>query len=98
MIRIDKLNKIGKTKKVDAFLITSTASVKYFSGYFYNFETGPSPFHLLPAALVVGHAACLVIADNESHQLPASGASFSISSYESYVYEKPLEGAKHFLI
>ncbi len=95
--RIEKLHKIGEKKNVDAFLITSAASVKYFSGYYFNFETGPSPFHFLPAALVVGQAACLIIADNESQQLPASGSSFLISTYESYVYEKPLEGTKHFL-
>ena len=96
--RIEKLNKIRETKNVDAFLITSAASVKYLSGYFYNFETGPSPFHLLPAALVVGHAACLVIADNESHQLSTPDPAFSIRNYESYVYEKPLECTKQFLI
>jgi Xaa-Pro dipeptidase len=96
--RIEKLNNISETKNVDAFLITSAASVKYLSGYFYNFETGPSPFHLLPAALVVGHTACLVVADNESHQLSSPNPAFSIRNYESYVYEKPLECTKQFLI
>jgi len=96
--RIEKLKEIRKTKNVDAFLITSSASIKYLTGYFYNFETGPSPFHLLPAALVVGNSASLVIADNESHQLSTPNPAFSIRNYESYVYEKPLEGTKQFLI
>jgi Xaa-Pro dipeptidase len=96
--RIEKLHKIRKTKNVGAFLITSSASIKYLTGYFYNFETGPSPFHLLPAALVVGHSSSLVIADNESHQLSTPDPAFSIRNYESYVYEKPLEGTKQFLI
>ena len=38
--RIEKLNSIRKQKKVDAFLITAPASVKYFSGYFFYFEYG----------------------------------------------------------
>jgi Xaa-Pro dipeptidase len=96
--RIDKLNKIRETKNIDVFLITSAASIKYLTGYFYNFETGPSPFHLLPAALVVGDTAVLVIADNESHQLSTPNPAFSIRNYESYVYEKPLESTKQFLV
>jgi Xaa-Pro aminopeptidase len=96
--RIEKLNKIRETKSVDAFLITSAASVKYLSGYFYNFETGPSPFHLLPAALVVGDTAFLIIADNESHQLSTPDAAIALRNYESYVYEKPLDCTKQFLI
>jgi uroporphyrinogen-III synthase len=35
--RIEKLKLIKKTKEVDAFLITSPSSVKYFSGYFFYF-------------------------------------------------------------
>ena len=73
--RIEKLAEIKKSKKVDIFLLTSPASLKWLAGYFYNFETGPSPFHLLPAALIVGDGSNLVIADNETHQLPATSAS-----------------------
>ena len=51
--RVDKLEKIGAAKNIDAFLITSSASLKYLTGYFYNFEIGPSPFQLIPAALFV---------------------------------------------
>jgi hypothetical protein len=73
--RIEKLHTIRETRNVDAFLITSAASLKYLTGYFYNFETGPSPFHLLPAALIVGNAACLVVADNESQPLSNNSSS-----------------------
>ena len=96
--RIDKLNRIRDTKNVDAFLITSAVSVKYFSGYFYNFETGPSPFHLLPAALFVGNSVSLIIADNEAYQLSNPDPALLIRKYESYVYEKPLAHTEQFLI
>ena len=42
-----------KGQQADAFLIGSPSSVKYFSGYFFYFEYGSSPFHLLPAILMV---------------------------------------------
>src|SRR5665647_131668 len=91
--RIEKLLEIKKAKKVDAFLITSAASLKYLSGYFFYFEHGLSPFQLLSAALVVGPGfnASMVLADNETQQLLSIDSSISISTYESYVYEKPLE-------
>src|SRR5882762_3588794 len=94
---VEKLNKIGETKNVDAFLISSASSVKYLSGYFYNFETGPSPFQLLPAVLFIRTAqdACLLIADNETHRL--TDESISVKTYASYVYEQPLAFADQFL-
>ncbi|MEP7142668.1 MAG: Xaa-Pro peptidase family protein [Ferruginibacter sp.] len=96
--RIEKLQKIREIKNIDTFLVTSGPSLKYFSGYFYNFETGPSPFHLLPAALVVGDEATLIIADNESCQVAGPNPAFSIKKYESYVYEKPIDATKDFLL
>ncbi|MEP6596620.1 MAG: Xaa-Pro peptidase family protein [Ginsengibacter sp.] len=97
--RTEKLNAIAETKKVDAFLITSAASVKYLSGYFFYFEYGSSPFQFLPAALFVtpGKNASLVIADNELHQSANIHLGISIKSYSSYVYETPLEFARQFL-
>ena len=97
--RINKLNKIQKTKSIDAFLITSAASVKYFSGYFYYFGTGNSPFHLIPAALFIvpGKSSAIVIADNELGQVSSLDPVFSVKPYTSYIYEKPLEFTKHFL-
>jgi Xaa-Pro dipeptidase len=98
--RIEKLNAIAATKKLDAFLITSAASVKYLSGYFFYFEYGSSPFHFLPAVLFVmpGKIASLVIADNELHQSKNTHSGISIKQYASYVYETPLESTKQFLI
>jgi Xaa-Pro dipeptidase len=94
------LNAIAATKKLDAFLITSAASVKYLSGYFFYFEYGSSPFHFLPAVLFVmpGKIASLVIADNELHQSKNTHSGISIKQYASYVYETPLESTKQFLI
>ena len=98
MTRIEKLNAIKEAKNVDAFLITAPASVKYFSGYFFYFEHGVSPFHFLPAALVVGPAptACLVLADNETGQLSSIDPGVSVKTYESYVYEKPIDCTMQF--
>lgn len=98
--RIERLNKIIEEKAIDAFLFTSSISVKYMCGYFYNFEIGPSPFHFIPAALVVvpSKITALVIADNETDQLAALDARISVKQYTSYVYEKPLDFLSQFLI
>jgi Xaa-Pro aminopeptidase len=99
MSRIEKLNKFYKSGSVDAFLITSPVAIKYFSGYFFNFETGPSPFHLLPAALLIipGGEASLIIADNELDKVPTPHPGISICPYASYEYTKAPEFAKQFL-
>jgi len=96
--RIALLDKILERKYADAFLITSPRSVQHLCGYFFNFETGPSPFHLIPAALVVLPAlgAYLVIADNESGQLTDLNPEIMLVPYKSYSYDKPLEYGKHF--
>lgn len=97
--RIEKLATIKKDKNVDAFLITSLASLKYVSGYFFYFEHGFSPFQLLPAALVIDpdQNASLVLADNETQQTSFIDPSVSIKTYESYVYEKPIDYTAQFL-
>ena len=96
--RIEKLDEIKKSKKVDIFLFTSSVSLRWLAGYFYNFETGPSPFHLLPAALIVGDGTTLLIADNETHQPPAIESSVSVETYESYTFEKPVDSNNQFLV
>jgi Xaa-Pro dipeptidase len=94
--RIEKLKLIKKTKEVDAFLITSPSSVKYFSGYFFYFEYGASPFHLLPAILLVvpDQDACLVLADNEMGQSSSVDPQITLSAYESYTFETAGDPAK----
>jgi hypothetical protein len=89
--RIKKLSEIKKTKNVNAFLFTSPASIKCFSGYFYNFETGPSPFHLLPAALFVSpfQKFLLLVTDSESDKLITLHPHPLVTNYSSYVYEEP---------
>jgi Xaa-Pro dipeptidase len=91
--RIEKLKDIKKTKQADAFLITSASSIKYFSGYFFYFEYGPSPFHLLPALLMIapGQDMALIVADNEMGQTDSMPAGIRILPYESYTYEKPAD-------
>lgn len=98
--RIEKLAAIKSAKKVDVFLITSLATLKYLTGYFFYFEHGLSPFQLLPAALVVGaeQEATLVLADNETQQSAFIDPSIPIKTYESYVYEKPIDHTTQFML
>lgn len=98
--RIEKLNPIAESKDIDAFLITSLPSAKYFSGYYFYFEYGLSPFQLLPAALIVvpGKSAALLLADNELQQKENVNSDISIKSYNSYVYETPLDFTNQFLV
>jgi Xaa-Pro aminopeptidase len=93
--RIEKLGPIKKADRVDAFLITSAPSVKYFSGYYFYFEYGPSPFHLLPAILMVvpDQDAALVLADNETGQSPSVAPVIRLIPYESYTFETPPDPA-----
>jgi Xaa-Pro dipeptidase len=95
--RIEKLDRI---KNIDAFLLTSSVSLKYLTGYFYNFEIGPSPFQLIPAALFVvpSHYSGLIIADNESDQLALLDSRIKVNPYASYSYEKPLDYSASFCI
>ena len=88
--RIEKLNGIKKSKKVDAFLFTSASSVKYFSGYFFYFEYGSSPFQLVPAVLIVapGLDASLILAENEAGQSASVDPKITVQLYESYTFEK----------
>jgi Xaa-Pro aminopeptidase len=91
--RIDNLDSISKSKNIDAYLLTSAATVRYLSGYFYNFEIGPSPFQLIPAA-VFGIPGCyrgLIVADNESEQLHGLDPKIKVIPYTSYVFDKPLD-------
>jgi len=88
--RRERLTGIQKEKSVDALLISSAASVKYFSGYFFYFEYGASPFHLLPAVcmIVPGGETTLIVADNEMGQVSLENPALEVISYESYSFEK----------
>jgi len=98
--RIERLKNLGKTKNIDAFLLTSPSTIKCLSGYFYNFEIGPSPFQILPSALVFvpEEIAVLIIADNESLATPVKGIGILLKPYSSYVHEKPLDYTNQFII
>ncbi len=94
---MERLLKLKKNKGIDIVVLTSPAAVKYFSGYSFNFETGPSPFHLLPAALIGGDIFSLVLADNEMQPLFDTGTGITVRPYQSYVFEKPCESTRQFL-
>jgi Xaa-Pro aminopeptidase len=98
--RIDRLTGIKEKRKVDAFLLTSTATIKHLSGYFFNFETGTSPFQVLPAALFVfpGENISLLLADSESDKLTALNPDILVTNYSSYVYEHPLHFTEDFFL
>ena len=86
------------SKPVDACLLTHLPTIRHLSGYFFNFEAGPSPFHLLPACLVAmpGGEACLIAADTEGGQLSAVLPGIETRLYASYVCESPLDFARQF--
>jgi len=96
--RLDRLEVLAKTKKLDGFLFTSPSSIKCFSGYYYNFETGMSPFHVLPAALFVFpfELKTLLVADNEQDKLSGLHPDVHVLYYSSYTYEKPLHFTEDF--
>lgn len=90
---MDKLDSVSKSKDIDAYLLTSGATVRYLSGYFYNFEVHHSSFQLIPAAVfaIPGCYQGLIVADNESEHLHGLDPRIRIIPYTNYVYEKPLD-------
>jgi Xaa-Pro dipeptidase len=99
MNRFERLEFLRREKNIDAFLFTGAASLKCFSGYFFNFIFGPSPFQILPAALIeiTSSKPILLIADNEAHQIPALLDRVAVKTYSSYTYQTPLNFEKSFL-
>ena len=95
-----RLAGIAHARQLDAFLLTHLPTIRHLSGYFFNFETGPSPFHLLPACLVAvtGGEACLIAADTETGQLSAVYPGIMTRLYTSYVCERPLDFARQFQV
>ena len=96
--RIQRLHDAGREKGISLFLLSSPASVLYYSGYFFYFEHGSSPFHLLPAVLVTGGTGptSLLIADNELAQAEHANPTIHITPYASYTFEEPLHFEKDF--
>ncbi len=95
--RFERLDELKRVRGIDAFLLTSSATVRYLGGYFYNFEIGPSPFQLIPAALFVDppRYARMIVADSEDTS--TVDPRISVIHYASYTYEKPLDPSGSFL-
>jgi len=93
--RNERLSMVVKASGADAFLLSSPSTITWFSGYHYDFEIGPSPFQLIPAALLVipEDATTMILADNESF----SCESMVIKQYASYTFGKPLDFTNNFL-
>lgn len=98
--RIEKLYRQVANKGVDAVLITSDISINYLTSYFYDFEIGSSPFQLIPAALLITapDKSFLIIADNETYNLPDSETGIIVKPYLSYTFKKSLDYANQFLL
>jgi len=68
--RRERLSGAMKELQVDHVLLTSLASIRYFTGYAAGIETGPSPFSPLMGALlwIAGEQPRLFLADMESSE------------------------------
>ena len=97
--RVEKLVVAIEAHQLDACLITSAATLRYFSDYYFYFEYGASPFQVLPAVLFVDKSlqGTLLLADNETPPATAAAKNLSIRTYSSYVYETPLDFNRDFL-
>ena len=95
----ERLESVAEKLNIDAFLFTSQSTISCLSGYSYYFEIGPSPFQLLPSALLVvpSKSTTIIIADNESFEHDGIGATISVKPYGSYTYKKPLDYEVQFL-
>jgi Xaa-Pro aminopeptidase len=93
-LRIDRLNALMSEAMVDHVLLTSLASLGYFTNYSAAIETGPSPFSPLMGAFlwIAGEEPRLFLVDMESSEGLVHGV--QVSTFESYTIEKPLAAAK----
>lgn len=91
--RMQKLFAEMRAQELDHVLLTSLASLRYFTGYSAGIETGPSPFSPLMGAFLAtgGERPTLLLADMESSEDLAPG--LAVSRFESYTFEKPLAAA-----
>jgi Xaa-Pro aminopeptidase len=98
--RIERLYKLKKSEGLDILLLTSPPTIKWLTGYFYNFEIGTSPFQFLPSALVdfSPKKKIMIVADNEDIKLNQITSNISIKYYSSYVFNDPLDFTNQFLI
>ncbi len=94
MTRIDRLTALRADNKIDCLLLTSLASLRYFTGYTAPIETGPSPFSLLMGAFLwsAGEQPQLFLADTEAAEGLSEG--LEITTFETYTIEKPLAAAR----
>jgi Xaa-Pro aminopeptidase len=93
-LRTDRLNRLMSDAKLDHVLLTSLASLCYFTNYAAAIETGPSPFSPLMGAFlwIAGEEPRLFLADMESVDAIVHG--LNVSTFESYTIEKPLAAVK----
>ena len=92
--RREKLVGAMKETQADHVLLTSLASLRYFTGYTAGIETGPSPFSPLMGAFVwlAGEPPHLFLADMESSE--SVSPAVEVTPFESYTVEKPLAAAE----
>ncbi|MBS1599485.1 MAG: aminopeptidase P family protein [Bacteroidetes bacterium] len=97
--RKKRLDLFGKSKGLNGFLLTSPSNILSYSGYWYDFQTGASPFQLLPAVLFISadQGASLLLADNEESKSVSVHEGITIKLYSSYSYREPLMFRESFL-
>jgi Xaa-Pro aminopeptidase len=88
--RTARLAQTLREKQIDHALLSSVASLRYFTGFTASIETGPSPFTPVDGVLVVerGGEPHLLLADSESMEGVFSG--IATSTFVTYTIEKPL--------
>src|SRR6187402_1985904 len=90
--RFEKFHRLQKDKGLDTVILTSPSNLKCFSGYHFYFEPGPSPFHVLPASLIVpaNKTPVLLIVSDELNNTDSVFPGIAIKQYRGYAYDQPL--------
>ncbi len=97
--RFDRLQRLMDSKKLSAAIYTNASTIKCLSGYGYFFETGPSPFHVLPATLFClrNSESSLLLASDEMNNAANVFPNIKVLSYTGYAYKEPLHFTNDFL-
>jgi Xaa-Pro aminopeptidase len=87
--RLYKLSDALRQERIHHVILTSHASIRYFSGFIPPIETGPSPFAPLVGALLIlkGEQPVLLLADTES--CDGVDPEVSCETFTSYTFEAP---------
>lgn len=93
-LRFEKLSQRLRERSIDVAILSSLASLRYFSGYVPSVETGPNPFSPLPGAVLWcrDRKPLLLLADMES--TADVYKELEIDTFASYSIENPPRGVE----